>query len=85
MTTVNMLEAKTHLSRLVDRIEKGEEREIIIARNGRPVAKLTTLDAEGGKRKLRLGLLEGKYPSMTQEEFDADNELIRRLFEGEEE
>jgi prevent-host-death family protein len=85
MTTVNMLEAKTHLSRLVDRIEKGEEREIIIARNGRPVAKLTTLDAEGVKRKLRPGLLEGKYPSMTQEEFDADNELIRRLFEGEEE
>ena len=84
MTTVNMLEAKTHLSRLVDRIEKGEEREIIIARNGRPVAKLTPLNAGEGKPKLRLGLLEGKFPSMTLEEFDADNDYIRRLFEGEE-
>ncbi len=84
MTTVNMLEAKTHLSRLVDRIEKGEEREIIIARNGRPVAKLTSLSAEDAKPKLRVGLLEGKFPSMSLEEFDADNEKIRRLFEGDE-
>ena len=38
MRTVNMHEAKTHLSRLVERAEAGEE--IIIARNGRPVAKL---------------------------------------------
>lgn len=83
MTTVNMLEAKTHLSRLVERIEKGEEREIIIARNGRPVAKLTPLSAEDAKPKLRPGLMRGKVPSMTQEEFDRDNDLIRRLFEGE--
>jgi prevent-host-death family protein len=82
-STVNMLEAKTHLSRLVERIETGEEREIIIARNGRPVAKLTTLDAGEAKTKLRLGLLEGKFPPMTLEEFDRDNDLVRRLFEGE--
>lgn len=82
MTTVNMLEAKTHLSRLVERIEKGEEREIIIARNGRPVARLIPLGEENAKPKLRLGLLAGRFPSMTQGEFDADNERIRRLFEG---
>jgi prevent-host-death family protein len=81
MSTVNMLEAKTHLSRLVERIEKGEEQEIIIARNGRPVAKLTTLGGES-KRKLRPGLLEGKLPAMTQDAFDRDNEAVRRLFEG---
>lgn len=84
MTTVNMLEAKTHLSRLVERIEKGEEREIIIARNGRPVAKLSPLSSGEAKPKLRLGLLEGKFPTMTQEEFDADNDYVRRLFEGDE-
>lgn len=84
MTTVNMLQAKTHLSRLVEQIEKGEEREIIIARNGRPVAKLTPLSVDDAKPKLRPGLLRGKFPSMTQEELDRDNELIRRLFEGEE-
>ena len=85
MTTVNMLEAKTHLSRLVERIEKGEEREIIIARNGRPVAKLMPLAAGETKPKLRPGLMRGKFPSMSLEDFDRDNELIRRMFEGEDE
>ena len=38
MDVVNVQEAKTHLSRLLDRVEKGEE--ILLARNGKPVAKL---------------------------------------------
>jgi antitoxin (DNA-binding transcriptional repressor) of toxin-antitoxin stability system len=38
--TVNMLEAKTHLSRLVEAIETGAATEVVIARNGRPVARL---------------------------------------------
>jgi len=37
--TVNMLEAKTHLSRLVEAIETGAAIEVVIARNGRPVAR----------------------------------------------
>lgn len=37
MHAVNMLEAKTQLSRLVEAIELGEERDVVIARNGRPV------------------------------------------------
>ena len=36
MTTVNMLEAKTSLSKLVEAVESGAETEIIIARNGKP-------------------------------------------------
>jgi len=44
MQAVNMLQAKTSLSRLVEAIEQGEEREIVIARNGRPAAKLIWLD-----------------------------------------
>ncbi len=43
MTTVNMLEAKTQLSRLVEAVETGAETEIIIARNGRPVARLVAI------------------------------------------
>ena len=39
--SVNMHEAKTHLSRLVERVERGEE--IIISRAGRPVAKLVAV------------------------------------------
>ena len=44
MQAVNMLQAKSSLSRLVEAIEQGQEREIIIARNGRPAAKLVPTD-----------------------------------------
>jgi prevent-host-death family protein len=74
MSRVNMLEAKTHLSRLVDAVESGAEKEIIIARNGKPAAKLVPIDSKPAGQ--RLGLLEGQFPVMTQEEFDADNETI---------
>jgi antitoxin (DNA-binding transcriptional repressor) of toxin-antitoxin stability system len=74
---VNMLEAKTQLSRLVEAIESGAEEEIVIARNGKPAARLVPLERKP-KRKGRLGLLEGKYPVLTQEEFDIDNEEIWR-------
>jgi prevent-host-death family protein len=79
MNYVNMLEAKTHLSRLVEAVESGAEKEIIIARNGRPAARLVPIE-EKPKRKIRLGLHDGKYPVMSQEEFDADNELIWKTF-----
>jgi prevent-host-death family protein len=42
MKTVNMLEAKTHLSQLVLEVEAGEE--VTIARNGRPVARLVRIE-----------------------------------------
>jgi prevent-host-death family protein len=74
MNRVNMLEAKTHLSRLVDAVESGAEKEIIIARNGKPAAKLVPIDAKPVGQ--RLGLLEGQFPVVSQEEFDADNETI---------
>jgi antitoxin (DNA-binding transcriptional repressor) of toxin-antitoxin stability system len=44
MTIVNMLEAKTNLSRLVEALESGSEDEIIIARNGTPAARLVRLE-----------------------------------------
>lgn len=78
---VNMLEAKTNLSRLVEAVESGAEPEIIIARNGKPAARLVPVEDKPKKR--RLGLLEGQFPIMTQEEFDADNDVIARMFYGE--
>jgi prevent-host-death family protein len=78
---VNMLEAKTNLSRLVEAVESGAESEIIIARNGKPAARLVPVE-ETSKRKIRLGLYDGKYPVQTQEEFDADNDLIAAMFTG---
>jgi prevent-host-death family protein len=47
-TTVNILEAKTHLSKLVARAEKGEE--IIVARAGKPVARIIPLDDQSEPR-----------------------------------
>jgi prevent-host-death family protein len=46
--TVNVHEAKTHLSRLLARVEAGEE--IIIARGGRPIARLQRLEGHPRKR-----------------------------------
>jgi prevent-host-death family protein len=79
MTTVDMLEAKSNLSRLVERVESGAESEIIIARNGRPAARLVPI-AVPVKTSKRLGLLEGKFPSTSQEEFDAENARIALLW-----
>ena len=78
MPTVNMLDAKTRLSRLVQQVENGEG-EVIIARNGRPAAKLVPVGVRQGASQ-RLGLLAGRYAPMTREAFDADNETIAALF-----
>ncbi|MGK9167978.1 type II toxin-antitoxin system prevent-host-death family antitoxin [Inquilinus limosus] len=83
MTTVNIFEAKSSLSRLVAAVETGRESEIIIARNGRPVARLVPM-APVPDASRRLGLLAGQYPTMTLEEFDAENERIAALFEDQE-
>lgn len=76
-----MLEAKTNLSRLVEAIESGAEREIIIARNGKPAARLTAIEPK--KNKIKFGLAKGKF--VVPDDFDADNEEIARLFAGEDE
>lgn len=55
--TVNIHDAKTRLSQLIERVEAGEE--IVIARAGRPVARLTPLKARLGPR--RLGRLDGRF------------------------
>jgi antitoxin (DNA-binding transcriptional repressor) of toxin-antitoxin stability system len=81
VSTVNMLEAKTKLSKLVEALESGAESEIIIARNGKPAAKLVALDA-APKKKLRLGLLAGKYPPMDFDAFQAMDAEIEAMFLG---
>ncbi len=77
METVNIHAAKTHLSRLVDQAAAGEE--IVIARAGRPVARLVPLAPVKPKRVL--GILAGKLK--IPEDFDIplpDDALA--LFEG---
>jgi prevent-host-death family protein len=78
MTTINMLEAKSNLSRLVEAVETGVENEFVIARNGRPAARLVPLIAKTSGQ--RLGIAKGKFTM--PDDIDADNELIADLFEG---
>lgn len=78
MEAVNMLRAKSTLSRLVEAIEQGQEREIVIARNGRPAARLVPIDAApAGKR---LGVAKGMFE--VPDSIDAHNEEVARLFMG---
>ena len=56
MTTVNIHEAKTQLSRLVDRAAKGEA--FVIAKAGKPLVKVSRIDAP--RKQKRLGFLKGE-------------------------
>ena len=77
MRQVNIHEAKTGLSKLVERVEAGDE--IIIARAGKPAARLVPLTR--GRRHRRLGLLDGKF--RIPDDFNAPlPESILREFEG---
>lgn len=79
MPSVNMLQAKSSLSRLVEAIEQGHEREIVIARNGRPAAKLVPIDIlPAGKR---IGVAKGKFN--VPDTIDAQNAEIAQMFLGE--
>lgn len=59
MTEVlNIHQAKTHLSRLLDRVAKGGS--VVIARAGKPIARLVPLDAPKGGKPKRLGFMAGQ-------------------------
>ena len=76
MTVVNIYDAKTQLSKLIEEAVAGND--VIIARGGKPVARLTRLGSS--KRKLKFGVLKGKIkfsadfdaplPSEVQKEFE---------------
>ncbi len=63
--TVNIFEAKTQLSKLIELAEKGED--VVIARNGKPVVRLTRL--EPVKKPIIFGLMKGKI--WVADDFDA--------------
>jgi prevent-host-death family protein len=73
--TVNIHEAKTHLSRLVDQAAAGNE--IVIAKAGKPMARLGPITAASQTKKL--GLLKGRLP--VPENFNAplDRKTLRLL------
>ena len=79
MRTVNIHEAKTHLSRLVDAAAKGEP--FIIAKAGKPLVKVVPIDTPAAPR--RLGFMRGQF--IVPDDFDTmDQEEIEKLFYGDE-
>ncbi len=83
MSTINMLDAKTHLSKLVGDVESGAVEEIVIARNGKPAARLVPIGKARGAGR-RLGLLKGRFKAMPLEDFNANDETVAALFDGQE-
>jgi prevent-host-death family protein len=65
MAAINIYEAKTQLSRLVEQAAAGKD--VIIARGGKPIARLTQL--KPASRKIRFGVLKGKVK--VSRDFDA--------------
>ncbi len=78
MPVVNMLEAKSSLSRLVQAVESGEETEIVIARNGRPAARLVAIIDSPTKN--RIGIARGLF--VAPDDIDALNAEVAALFGG---
>ena len=79
MRSVNIHEAKTHLSRLVKAAANGEP--FIIARAGKPVVKVTAVAAPDAGSKRRLGFLAGEF--RIPDDFDRMGEdRIEELFEN---
>jgi prevent-host-death family protein len=77
MQTVNIHEAKTHLSRLVEQAAKGEP--FVIAKAGKPLVKVVSLDAPVGGQVRRLGFMKGRI--QVPDDFDRMGKTeIERLF-----
>ena len=73
--TLNVHQAKTHLSRLLERVAKGGS--VVIARAGKPIARLVPLGAPRGGKAKRLGFMAGQlrvpddFDRMGEKEIDA--------------
>ncbi|HET9407742.1 MAG TPA: type II toxin-antitoxin system prevent-host-death family antitoxin [Candidatus Sulfotelmatobacter sp.] len=79
MKTVNIHEAKTQLSRLLEEASKGEP--FVIAKAGKPVARVTALGAPTGAQMRRLGFMAGQIS--VPDDFDRmGSKEIERIFDG---
>jgi prevent-host-death family protein len=80
MKQVNVYEAKTRLSALLDEVSKGES--FIIAKSGKPVARLSPIESRK-RRKSRIGFMKGRIKLAPDFDAPLPDEVLR-LFEGEE-
>jgi prevent-host-death family protein len=80
MQTVNIHEAKTHLSRLVDQAANGEP--FVIAKAGKPLVKVVALNAPEAGQVKRIGFLKGQIQA--PDDFDSmGSQEIEQLFDDE--
>ena len=79
MMQVNVLEAKTDLSKLIRILESKKEDSITVARNGKPVVKMTLIDESPVSK--RIGIARGRYKA--PENFDACNSEAAAYLLGE--
>lgn len=78
--TINMLDAKTSLSKLIHALESGAASGFIIARNGTPAARLMPLDKVLPDRSKRIGVAKGRFKVPAN--LDGHNAQVLQLFEG---
>ena len=81
MSQVNVLEAKNNLSKLLRKLELGQEEDIVIARNGTPVARLVPYEARTSEK--RIGAAKGTKLVKDGWDIDECNDEVAALFEGE--
>ena len=77
METVNIYDAKTRLSQLVDKAAAGED--VVVSRNGKPLVRITRL--EGSKRRIKFGVLKGRIKVASDFDAPMSKEMLER-FEG---
>ncbi len=79
MNSINILQAMSNFSRLVEAIEQGHEQEVVIARDGRPIAKLVPMETPSLQH--RIGASHGAFD--VPEDIHASSEEVANLFLGE--
>jgi prevent-host-death family protein len=81
--TVNMHEAKTNLSRLVEKAVQGES--VVIAKAGKPMVRIVAIDAQAPAKKKRIGFLAGQVTVPDAQTFnDLGRDEIAAMFGGDE-
>lgn len=78
MTTVNMHQAKTHLSRLVQQALEGTP--VVIAKSGTPLVRLTPVNSSRGPS--RIGFMKGQIGSVPDDFDSMEASLVQEMFEG---
>lgn len=81
MRTYNIHEAKTHLSRLVERAANGEP--FVIAKAGKPLVKVIALDAGEPSRSKRFGFMAGQISVPADFDRMGEAEIVKMFEEGE--